>query len=360
MPRPRSERPYICGPYKHRSKYRVLIYTPRGDGGRDRRIRSFGSRQEAETWSKGYELVRQAAGKTIGDAVADYIAWLTKKGNKPGSIKTARYRLDAILDTSKALIDLTPRRAQDFYDDLVEEEGAVDTQHGCLIAAKAFGGFLVKTKLLRANPFAEVEAVGRKSRGKAQLNVDDARKFEDYCYAAWEATKDRSAIAAVIPLAMGLRASEVSQLLARDVDNRGRLLHVGETDSKTEAGRRLVEIPAALRPAMLEMAEGLAPEAPLFTRRESRWSSVEVPADRYWVSWHCRRHMKAAKVRVVTAHGLRGTFATLDALSRGDRRATSKAMGHTSTTMTDRHYLDQQTLSNDGINRVADLLDDDD
>ncbi len=354
MPRPRSDRPYLCGPYKHRNKYRILIYTPRGDGGRDRRIRYFGSREEAETWSKGYELVRSAAGKTIGDAVADYVAHLTRKGNKPGSIKTARYRLDAILDTSKALIDLTPKRAQDFYNDLVDEDGSVDTQHGCLIAAKAFGGFLVKMKLLKANPFAGIDPVGRKSRGKAQLNVDDARILEDYCYARWAEAKERSAVSTLLPLALGLRASEVAQLLARDVDNRGRLLHVGETDSKTEAGRRLVQIPPRLRPVMLELAAGLEPDAPLFTRDDGE------PATRYWISWHAKRHMKAAKVRVVTAHGLRGTFATIKTLTSGDARAVSKSMGHTSTTMTDRHYIDQQAASNDGINRVAEFLSGDD
>lgn len=355
MPRPRSDKPYVCGPYKHRRKWRVLVYTPRGDGGRDRRVRSFDSREAATTWTRGFELVRSASGKTIGDAVVDYIANLTRKGNKPGSIKTARYRLDAILDTTRALIDLTPRRAQEFYDDLVDEGGAVDTHHGCLVAAKAFGRFLAKQKLLRANPFAEVEPVGKKSRGKAQLNIDDARTFKDYCYRTWEAERDRSVIAALLPLELGLRAGEVAQLVARDVDNRGRLLHVGEADSKTEAGRRPVKIPTRLRPVMLDLIDGLAPDAPMFTSERPG-----KPATRFWVSWHVKRHLKAAKVRVITTHGLRGTFATLATLTSSDRGATAKAMGHTTPTMTERHYIDPQAASDDRIDRVARLLDEGD
>jgi integrase len=354
MPRPRSDKPYICGPYQHRAKWRVILYTPRSDGGRDRRIRSFDSRSEAETWTKGYQLVRAAAGKTIGDAVNEYVAHLVRKGNKAGSIRTARYRLDAILDTSKALIDLTPRLAQAYYDDLVDEGGATDTQQGCLVAAKAFGNFLVKKlKLLRANPFEAVEPVGRPSRGKAQLSIDDARRFEEHCLAAWTERGDRSAIAAVLPLLMGLRAGEVAQLTARDVDNKGRLLRVGEADSKTEAGRRPVRIPSQLRDPMVALADGLEPEGRLFCKTD------KTPADRYWVSWHARRHMKAAKVRVVTAHGLRGTFATMDVLTRGDRSQTAKAMGHTTPTMTERHYIDEQAASDESIDRVSRLLDDD-
>lgn len=351
MPRPRSERPYLSGPHKHRRRWRYFIYTPRGDGGRDRRVRSFETEQEAKTWARGFELVRAAAGRTIGDAVGEYLAALKRKGNKDGSIKTAGYRLNAILDQSRALVDLTPTRAQHFYDDLVDEGGAVDTHHGCLVAAKAFGRFCLDRKWLKVNAFASVEPVGRKNRGKEQMRVDEGRTFLSACFKAWRDDQDRSAIAAAIPLLMNLRASEVAQLVARDVDDRGRLLWIGEADSKTEAGRRRSLIPGVLQPALLALAASPVDEAGhLFAKEDG------TAADRHWVSYHARRMMKVAGVRVVTTHGLRGTHSTFATVQGVTGEAVARSMGHTDPGMTQRHYIDQEAAADAQIQRVSDAL----
>ena len=354
MPRPRSDRPYVCGPYQHRRKWRVVIYTPRGDGGRDRRVRSFDSRSEAQTWINGYEIVRNAAGRTVAAAVSEYVASLERRGNKASSIKTAKYRLDAILDFSKPLIDVTPRRAQDYYDELVDEGVAVDTQQGCLIAAKAFGRFCQEKGWLKVNPFATVEPVGKKSRGKDQLRIDEARTFRSFCRAQWEDHGDRSAIAALLPLVLSLRAGEVAQLVARDVDDRGRILMIGEQESKTEAGRRIARVPPWLTPYLVALAAAPATAGGHLFAKESG-----DPADRHWVSWHAKRLLKAAKVRAVTTHGLRGTFATLADIEGTPRRQIADAMGHTSTTMTEAHYIDPDAAAEARIDRVSDLLDED-
>lgn len=353
MPRPRSDKPYICGPYAHRNKFRIFVYTPRGDGGRDRLVQSFDTRTAAETRIKSYERVSAASGRTIADAVVEYLAYLERKGNKTGSITTARYRLDAILDGTRALIDMTPRRAQEWYDELVDEGGATDTQKGCLVQAKAFGKFCVKRTWLAKNPFEPIESVGRKSKGKAQLGIDDARVYREYCLDAWAASADRSAIAALIPMAMGLRTNEVAQLLASDVDDRGRLLRVGEHEAKTEAGRRLMAVSTYLVEPLRALAAAPAvSDGHLFALRRG------VPADRHWVLRTVRRHMKAAGVKVVSAHGLRGTFATMADISGSDRRATAKAMGHTTPSMTEAHYIDARAASDAAIVRASDVLGD--
>lgn len=351
MPRPRSDKPYVCGPYQHRKQWRLLIYTPRGDGGRDRRIRYFQTRVAAETWKRGAQLVRAAEGRTIGDAIAEYLTSLERKGNKPGSIKTARYRLDAILDSSRALVDLTPTRAQGYYDELVDEGGAVDTQRGCLVAAKAFGRFCERQGWLRVSPFADVEPVGRKSRGKEQLRIDEGRAYTARCCAEWVEHGDRSAIAALLPLLLNLRASEVSQLVARDVDDGGRLLWVGEADVKTEAGRRRVRVPALLQPALLALAAAPATDAGhLFATERGE------AADRHWVSWHCRRLMKLAKVKLVTTHGLRGTHATFATVEGDTGDSVARSMGHTDPGMTKRHYIDREAAADAQVDRAADTF----
>lgn len=352
MPRPRSDRPYLCGPYAHRRKFRVFLYTPRGDGGRDRNVRSFDSASAAETWIRGFKQVVAASGRTVGAAVTEYTAHLERKGNKPGSIKTARYRLDAILDFSRALIDLTQGRAQRYYDELVDEGGATDTHRGCLIAAKAFGKFCREKGWLSNNPFEKVSPVGRKSRGKAQLRIDEARKFQAHCLKAWTTKGDRSAIAAVLPLVMSLRANEVAQLVARDVDDKGRILMVGEHDAKTEAARRMAKVPGWLVPIMTELAASPAAGDHLFARENG------MPADRHWVAYHTRRHLKAARVPPITTHGLRGTYATLRDIEGADRRALAKDMGHEDPTMTKDHYIDPQASADAATDRVASMLDD--
>lgn len=350
MPRPRSNRSYVCGPYRHRRKWRLVIYTPRGDGGRDRRVRSFDTREAAETWKRGFRLVTAAAGRTIADAVTEYLAHLARKGNKPDSIKTSRYRLDAILDTSLAVVDLTAARAQGFYDDLVDEGGAVDTHRGCLIAAKAFGRFCAEKKWLLLNPFDGVEPVGRKSRGKDQLRIDEARTFVAACCAEWRSHADRSAIAALLPLLCDLRASEVAQLRARDVDDNGRLLWVGEQDAKTDAGRRRVRIPGVIQPAMLELAAAPARGGHLFAKESGE------PADRHWVSYHASRLMRLAGVAEVTTHGLRGAHATFADAAGVTGDVVASSMGHTDPEMTRRHYIDAETSAASRVDRAAETF----
>ena len=49
----------------------------------------------------------------------------------------------------------------------------------------------------------------------------------------------------LVAVYMGLRAGEIVNIGRRDIDDNGRLLWI--PDSKTEAGRRILEIPEILR-----------------------------------------------------------------------------------------------------------------
>jgi integrase len=353
--RPAAEFPYVCGPYKHRSRYRIIIVTGRGRSGRQSYTRSFDSRAKAAAWTREFQRQVRAAGRTIEDAVTEYIARAKRKGNKPGTIATTGYRLKAILDYSMPLVDLTPRRAQELYDELVDEGGAVDTHHGCLVQARAFGRFCHDQSWLSVNPFLKVEAVGKKSRGKEQLRLDEARTFLSYCFHVWREDRDRGAIAAALPLLLNMRASEVAQLTARDVDDRGKLLWIAEADGKTDAARRRALVPAVLVPALVEMSGAPVTEGGhLFCLdNESR------PADRHWVSRSVKRMLAGAKVPLITTHGLRGTHATLATVEGVTGDAVARAMGHTNAGMTERHYIDSEVAADAQVQRVADSLIDD-
>lgn len=350
--RPAADYPYVCGPYKHRARYRIVIVTGRSRGRRQGYSRSFDSRAKATTWTREFQRQVRAAGRTIEDAVTEYIARSKRKGNKPGTIATTGYRLKAILDYSMPLVDLTPRRAQELYDDLVDEGGAVDTHHGCLVQARAFGRFCCDESWLSVNPFLKVEPVGKKSRGKDQLRLDEARTYLSYCFEVWREDRDRGAIAAALPLLLNMRAGEVAQLTARDVDDRGRLLWIAEADGKTDAARRRAIVPPVIVPAMLEIAAAPVNESGhLFSL-----DSGTKPADRHWVSRCVRRMLAGAKVPAITTHGLRGTHATLATVEGVTGDAVARAMGHTNPGMTERHYIDSEAAADAQIKRVAESL----
>ena len=205
--RPSAEYPYVCGPYQHRAKWRIVIVRGRrADGQRDVYYQTAESRSKALEWIRKFREILRASGRSVEDAVKEYIAHQTRNGNKPGTIATNGYRLKAILDYSMPLIDLNQRRGQDLYDELVDEGGAVDTHQGCLVQARAFGKFCVSRPWLTINPFAKVESVGKKSRGKDQLRLDEARAYSTHCLKVWREDRDRTAIAALLPLLMNLRA----------------------------------------------------------------------------------------------------------------------------------------------------------
>jgi integrase len=353
--RPRADYPYICGPYKQRRRWKLVIVTGRSRGRRESYARAFDTREQAQTWSREFRRQRAAAGRTVKDAVDAYLENLRRKGNKEGSIKTAGYRLAALLDYSMALIDLTPRRAQDLYDDLVDEGVAVDTHRGCLVSGRAFGRFCMSKSWLHVNPFAKVEPVGRKAKGKEQLRIDEARTYMTYCLKTWNEKRDRSAIAGLLALVFSMRASEVAQLVARDVDDRGRILHIAAHDAKTIASKRAAKVPAILTPVLLELADNPAtPDGHLFSKEFSK--EANKPADRHWVLYWARYHMAAAGVTVVTAHGLRGTSATIGTVQTGGAEVMASALGHTSTSMTKAHYIDAGATADAQAERVADLL----
>jgi integrase len=364
--RPASGRPYVCGPYQHRARHRLIIYTGRRPGPGSRRQsyrRSFDTREAALRWKRQFAKEIAASGRTIADAVKEYRDHQVKKGNKKSSIATSGYRLDAILDANMALADLTPRRAQDFYDDLVSEGGAVDTHHGCLVAAKAFGRFCHARSWLTSNPFQGVEPVGRKNRQKEQLRIDEARRFATHCFAAWNDGQDRDAVAALLGLMMNLRASEIANLTTRDVDDGGRVLWIafgvdeetGEDLAKTRSSKRRAVVPTRLRGPMRALAA--TPE----TDKGHLWATERGgPADRHYVARHTRRLMEDAGVPVVTLHSLRGAYATLGAKAGETAEAIARELGHSDRGATAKaHYIDREEADAASAERVDAALRDD-
>src|SRR5207249_8853404 len=123
---------------------------------------------------------------------------------------------------------------------------AADSHRNMLAEAKSLLKWCaVVKKWIARNPLDGVEGKGKRRHGKPQLRIDEARKWIATATALADAG-EAGAVAAMMALLLGMRASEIVSRVARGLDDEGHLLWIPET--KTEAGRRTPRRPAALPP----------------------------------------------------------------------------------------------------------------
>ncbi len=198
-----------------------------------------------------------------------------------------------------------------------------------LAEAKTFLGWCLDQRFIGQNPLAAVKGVGKRRHGKPQLRIDEARKLRALCHELAAAGED-GPVAVLMGLLMGMRAGEIVSRTARDLDDGGRILWI--PDSKTEAGKRTVEVPDELQPYLLARCEGKPHSALIFPakRRGKHW--------RDWVAEETRRLCKLADIPVVCAHSLRGFVATVAIQAGGAPHLVAAALGHVSPTTTLQSY----------------------
>lgn len=313
----RERRPRVNGPYRRRNGYRVYVSFP--DGARESHL--------LPTEAAAIEFIvafrRHVETRTVDDAIDAYVADCRARGLKATTVTTYEFRLRGLLGPARheLLGALTPARAARLYRDRATKR-KVDTHRNELVTAQTWGAWVVKRGWLAVGPFAEVEPTGARRRGKPRLRVDEAKAFVDVALA--ERTLD--GLAAAMALLMGLRASEVTDRIVRDVDAGATVLWIDE--AKTTASERRVSVPPVLRPRLAELVTGRDAAERLFGGR-----------DRHWLAYHVERIAALAKVPRVTPHGLRGTAATI-AVAAADISVVAAALGHADAQVTRDHYLE--------------------
>lgn len=319
MSRTGNERAH--GPYKHGNKWRIVYVSANGQ----REVVSH------ETYANAYaevqEAKRQAGGRSVDMAVSAFLDSL-KDGVQEGTLITNGHRLRAFLRLpaeDAPLVMLDAKRAQVLYSRRVLETRA-DTHRNELALVTRAAQWWVKSGYLPTNPFKGVEAVGKRRRGKPQLRIDEARSFVSTALDEYITTGDLSGLACVTTLLLGLRASECTDRLVRDLDDGGRVLWIPH--GKTEAAIRQMQVPAVIRPLLLDVATGKAPQDKL-------WGDV----DRHWIGHHVRRLCKKAGVPVIPPHGLRGLHATLALGGGSSPDVVARSLGHVNADITRRHYF---------------------
>ena len=155
-------------------------------------------------------------------------------------------------------------------------------------------------------------------RGKAQLRSEsEARR---YLKAALALDTSERRVAAALPLLTGIASGELRHLTAGRIDVAGGAIWIDDYDVdgwtvKTATRRRSLPIPAVLECDLRLLTAGRDPDDLVFTQR----GEPNRPRGRTWLRDLVRSVCKAAAVRVVNPHGLRGSFASL--LVERERRA---------------------------------------
>jgi len=149
--------------------------------------------------------------------------------------------------------------------------------------------------------------LGRASTGEPQLRHDEAKRYRDATLRLFDQNHDRFALAAVIPLCLGMRAGEVLTRRVSDADADGRIHWIDRGKSKN-ARRHLSVKAEPLRTRLAQLAGGRHPEEPLFAVRDVARDPVPQSLRRA-VRHVCKRLACPSSVR--TPHSLRGLWATL-------------------------------------------------
>jgi integrase/recombinase XerC len=313
----------VYGPYRQGRSWRVIVV--RSDG--ETASKKFASQAEAERLADS--LRGQTSDVTMRAAVEAYCTHLAQRGLKFATYDRAEDHLNRILrieESGRRPVTWVARRGHELYE-LAQVGAAVDSHRNALSAAKAWGKWCVKKGWLRSNPFADVEGVGRRRKGKPQLRINEGRKLTDFLLARCAPQVKSEPVAVLACLLLGPRASEVVERDVRDLDDDGRLLWI--PDAKTENGKRMLEVPEVLRPLLLALAKDRIGGAPLFVDRYG-----ERPT-RHWMGYWCRRLCKLAGVPDITPHGMRGSHGSFARRGGATGEIVADQLGHGSVTMTE-------------------------
>jgi integrase len=222
------------------------------------------------------------------------------------------------------------------------------THRNALVAVKTFGAWCVKQEWIAISPVANVEPIGQRNRGKKQLRIDEARKLVDVCIR--QANEgDEAAVGTLTAFLLGLRASEVTDRVVRDLDDNGRLLWI--EFGKTKRSRRTLEVPALLRPYLLALAKDRSPDAQLISRTLAPRSGKK--RDRYWLLRHVERLCADAEVPIVCTQSLCRLHASVATDAGPTSHVVASALGHSSPAVTHAHYIDNATARRARTRRVV-------
>lgn len=351
------EPPRVLGPYhEENNRWRLIVI----DGGKRRSVLCETQGAALRAKARLTRELRLSATQITTALIAGYFEDKVGTGVCLPQTRTHQEpRLRQLLGAyrERPIGALTPRVALLLYEKLVRTPcrktglpPAAASHRMTLKIARGFGRWVVERGLLRENPFSAVKPVGKEKSGKPQLRLEEARRLTATALRHYEAYADRMALAVTVTLMMGLRATEALARQVRDLDDGGRVLWIDV--GKTRNARRRLHVPQALRPHLTRLANERAPDGFLFaTAASGRAPNRQALHRAVW------RLCDAAGVPRVCPHSLRGLYATLAVESGAVSDAVAASLGHSSFSITERHYASAAAVHNARTARVESLLD---
>jgi len=272
---------------------------------------------------------------TVGTLIDRYEGFLVNKGNKRSSISTTLHRLRGFFGEklqSKPVETLTTERVAASYRARCEHTRS-DTNRNELAEMKTFFRWVVEEGHLRKNIAEDIKPThsGKRTKGKRQFRPAEAKLFLDEALAeAGEGNDAGLACAAV--LLLGLRPSEITRRVVRDVDPKTRRLFI--EDAKTESSNRQVEIPDVLWPLFEARIADRAGNELLLPNRDGTGFRV-----RAWVNNNTKRMCRKLGLPVVVGYSLRGCHSTLATEAGTTAHVVSRQLGHADGRTTREHYI---------------------
>ncbi len=345
--------PRVLGPYADRDKWRLIIIE---NGQKENQI--YATKEEALHAQRKLAKAFLPRAPTIDTAIIDWGISRQQGGTcKDLTIASQAMRVrfmlrDCIMEEITRITAKTAELLYEQHRTRPSKNGlplAVATHIFDLKCVKNFFKWCVSHRYLVSSPFAEVRPIGKKRAGKPQLRIEEAKRFTDAGLSYFTETQNPLAIAALVAITMGPRASEVLNRTVRDLDNGGKILVIDS--GKNERAKRRLDVPLFLQPILLQLARGRDPLARLFGlntdgapwRRQSLYSIVHKICER-------------AQVPRVCTHSLRGFWATTSVQIGTPSQAVAATLGHGSFAITERHYAAPGSRQNAGTHVVVETL----
>jgi integrase len=322
----------VYGPYPHKQKWRILIRTCSSQ-----EAKSYDTEDEAKAALRRFRVeARKQTGIPVEKAIQEYVEQNRRNGLKEGSLVTSRNRLRKIFGPvlGAPLPTITPTRARELF---MKLEGSVDSRRNTLAEVKTFCRRAQKNKWIEVVLFEDVQGEGRRHYGKPKLTLDESRRYIATCRKNIESgdrQKSEAGVACAMTLLFGMRASEITDLPVRNLDDNASVIRI--TRAKSRAGVRNLQVPEWFRPYLATLAAGKA------------GTDALIGHNRRWLHKRVSVMCIAANVPPVSPHGLRGTHADLALTAAMSPKAVSAALGHETLTTTYQHYADE------GISLTAD------
>ena len=311
MPRPKAP-PRVAGPYAERggTRFRIRIL---GDGSAKNLYFPTMEEARARKAEAEQQLVtpqRQQLGELIDAFFAEREQLGTcRKETIANERERLRYFLSDIVDSD--IHTITAQRASAMYESAIMRPSVktgkpleAASHRFYLGIAKRFFAWATKQGVIPRSPFQDVRPQGRPKAGKPQLQVEEAHRFVNTALKLFDEENESLALAAVLTLLLGLRASQVLQRRVRDVEKDTFWI----SDSRSEHNRRALRVPSVLEERLHRLCIGKEPELLLFG------GNSKGQPRHHRVLWSTVREIcQRAQVPKVCTHSLRSLWSTLSA-----------------------------------------------